>query len=88
LSLLGIDGGREVEISQPGRAANEDFLPARLKRIFGVDGQFRPDCKPECKPNKKPLDNLLIIKRLALFSVVMDGIEPPTQGFSVLCSTD
>jgi hypothetical protein len=21
-------------------------------------------------------------------SVVMDGIEPPTQGFSVLCSTD
>lgn len=20
--------------------------------------------------------------------VVMDGIEPPTQGFSVLCSTD
>ncbi len=22
------------------------------------------------------------------FSVVMDGIEPPTQGFSVLCSTD
>ena len=22
------------------------------------------------------------------FNVVMDGIEPPTQGFSVLCSTD
>ena len=22
------------------------------------------------------------------FEVVMDGIEPPTQGFSVLCSTD
>jgi len=22
------------------------------------------------------------------FAVVWDGIEPPTQGFSVLCSTD
>jgi hypothetical protein len=22
------------------------------------------------------------------FEVVMDGIEPPTQGFSVLCSTN
>jgi hypothetical protein len=22
------------------------------------------------------------------FAVVMDGIEPPTQGFSVLCSTN
>jgi hypothetical protein len=22
------------------------------------------------------------------FSVVMEGIEPPTQGFSVLCSTN
>ena len=24
----------------------------------------------------------------AFVSVVMDGIEPPTQGFSVLCSTN
>ena len=23
-----------------------------------------------------------------VFLVVMDGIEPPTQGFSVLCSTN
>ncbi len=23
-----------------------------------------------------------------IWGVVMDGIEPPTQGFSVLCSTD
>jgi hypothetical protein len=23
-----------------------------------------------------------------IFAVVMDGIEPPTQGFSVLCSTN
>ena len=25
---------------------------------------------------------------VAFEKVVMDGIEPPTQGFSVLCSTD
>lgn len=28
------------------------------------------------------------ITRNGLLVVVMDGIEPPTQGFSVLCSTD
>ena len=25
---------------------------------------------------------------ISKFFVVMDGIEPPTQGFSILCSTD
>jgi hypothetical protein len=52
------------------------------------DLEFCRNCKPECKPNKKPLDNFKIIKRLALHSVVMDGIEPPTHRFSVYCSTD
>ena len=31
---------------------------------------------------KKPLS------KLKGFDVVMDGIEPPTQGFSILCSTN
>jgi hypothetical protein len=30
----------------------------------------------------------LIYKGLSFFEVVWGGIEPPTQGFSVLCSTD
>ena len=34
------------------------------------------------KKNEKPLSHCFS------FSVVMEGIEPPTQGFSVLCSTD
>ena len=29
-----------------------------------------------------------VIETAFTFSVVMDGIEPPTQGFSVLCSTN
>ena len=37
------------------------------------------------------MEKLLIKKPLTLirgFFVVWGGIEPPTQGFSVLCSTD
>ncbi len=37
---------------------------------------------PKKKADTKFLRNGLILR------VVMDGIEPPTQGFSVLCSTD
>ena len=29
-----------------------------------------------------------VCKRKLLFCMAQDGIEPPTQGFSVLCSTD
>ena len=36
--------------------------------------------------NKKP--NQLKIKRLGFIVVVPPGIEPGTQGFSVLCSTN
>ncbi len=39
-------------------------------------GQKKRTLTTEC--SKGSLNNI----------VVMDGIEPPTQGFSVLCSTD
>jgi hypothetical protein len=46
---------------------------------------FSPYISPS---NKKPLVISLITKGFNFVGVVMDGIEPPTQGFSVLCSTD
>jgi hypothetical protein len=36
---------------------------------------------------KKPY-KLVIYMALSFYSVVWGGIEPPTQGFSVLCSTN
>ena len=40
------------------------------------------------KNGNKKRRKLLIFNNLRLLFVVMDGIEPPTQGFSVLCSTN
>ena len=37
---------------------------------------------------EKTLTNLLLIRVLTFLSVVPPGIEPGTQGFSVLCSTN
>ena len=37
---------------------------------------------------KRKIANSLIIQLLAIFLVVPPGIEPGTQGFSVLCSTN
>ncbi len=39
--------------------------------------------------NQQPENKKSCLKLLKQdWEVVMDGIEPPTQGFSVLCSTD
>ena len=40
------------------------------------------------KQTTKRVENKKALSNEKAFVVVMDGIEPPTQGFSVLCSTN
>ncbi len=44
--------------------------------------------EPFCAPQKENPCKFMIYKGLSFLEVVWGGIEPPTQGFSVLCSTD
>jgi hypothetical protein len=44
----------------------------------------RPDTRISCDGNKKSHPKVAVY----LFLVARGGIEPPTQGFSILCSTD
>ncbi len=38
--------------------------------------------------HKKRLKSFIKLQPFQLFVVAGDGIEPPTRGFSILCSTD
>lgn len=45
-------------------------------------------CATYCAKKEEARCNLLIIAGLLFLFVVWEGIEPPTQGFSVPCSTN
>ena len=50
--------------------------------------RYLHDCNPRCTPETANPYKYLIYMGFTLFVVVWGGIEPPTQGFSVLCSTN
>ena len=81
--LVGYYEGRDLRYAARIRSG---FVPAMRQRVFA---QFRGLQLEEC-----PFVNLpergrgKILVHGLRFVVGRGGIEPPTQGFSVLCSTD
>jgi hypothetical protein len=85
---LGVQGYRKLQL--PGIGAQlvgghfwVDFLHAR-------QSELRKAVKSDCPPstNEKSQKSHCFVGFLALFSVDGGGVEPPTHGFSVRCSTN
>ena len=75
-----------MEVWKEDRIAPQ--TPIRLTGLCQQDGGEIKRPAKNYAPQKQNPCKYLIYKGLSFFEVVWGGIEPPTQGFSVLCSTD
>ena len=75
---------------EPPNPKERIYSPPRLATSLPLQIEWcrREDLNPQPTDYKSVALPVELHRHINLKMVAQDGIEPPTQGFSVLCSTD